>query len=80
MLGWRGEQMPKVAVVGCGDISIVHFEAIASIPGAELVAVADADPGTLDEAAERYGVPGFADHRQLLEAIEAGRRARVHAP
>ncbi len=71
MLGWRGEQMPKVAVVGCGDISIVHFEAIASIPGADLVAVADADPSTLNEAAERYGVPGFADHRQLLGAIEA---------
>ena len=71
--------MPKVAVVGCGDISIVHFEAIASIPGADLVAVADADPRTLDQAAERYGVPGFADHRQLLEAIAARRRARVHA-
>ncbi len=62
--------MPKVAVVGCGTISVVHFEAIASIPGAELVAVADADPGTRSEAAERYGVPGFADHRQLLDTVE----------
>ena len=62
--------MPKIAVVGCGDISIVHFEAIASIPGAELVAVADADPATLGAAAERYGVPGFADHQQLLATVE----------
>jgi UDP-N-acetyl-2-amino-2-deoxyglucuronate dehydrogenase len=61
--------VPKVAVVGCGDVSIVHFEAIDAIAGAELVAVCDSDPATLSAAATQYGVPGFADHRKLIDAI-----------
>jgi UDP-N-acetyl-2-amino-2-deoxyglucuronate dehydrogenase len=32
-----------VAVVGCGDVSIAHFEAIEAIADAELVAVSDSD-------------------------------------
>ena len=31
--------MPRVAVIGCGVVSVVHFEAIAAIDGAELVGV-----------------------------------------
>ena len=60
--------MPRVAVVGCGDVSVVHLEAIAAIPGAELVAVCDTDPDRLAAAAQQHGVPGFADHRALIEA------------
>ena len=48
--GGPGEHMPRVAVIGCGDVSVVHFEAIAAIPGAELVAVCDTDPGHPDAA------------------------------
>jgi hypothetical protein len=33
--------VPRVAVVGCGDVSIVHFEAIEAIADAELVAVCE---------------------------------------
>ena len=54
-----------MAVVGCGDVSIVHFEAIEAIADGELVAVCDTDPATLRAAVARYRVPGFADHRQL---------------
>jgi UDP-N-acetyl-2-amino-2-deoxyglucuronate dehydrogenase len=61
--------VPRVAVVGCGDVSIVHFEAIEAIADAELVAVCYSDPATLTAAAARYRVPGFADHRQLVDAI-----------
>jgi hypothetical protein len=39
--------VPRVAVVGCGDVSIVHFEAIEAIADGELVAVCDSDPATL---------------------------------
>ena len=45
--------MPRVAVAGCGDVSIVHFEAIEAIADAELVAVCDSDPATLTETAVR---------------------------
>ena len=61
--------MPRVAVIGCGSVSVVHFEAIKAIPGAELVAVCDRDAATLEAAVTRYGVPGFADHRALLAEV-----------
>jgi hypothetical protein len=44
----------RVAVVGCGDVSIVHCEAIDAIAYAELVAVCDSDPATLEATAARY--------------------------
>lgn len=56
-------------MIGCGDVSTVHFEAMAKLDGAELVAVCDADPQRLTAATELYGVPGFADHESLLEAV-----------
>jgi predicted dehydrogenase len=61
--------MPRVAVIGCGSVSVVHFEAIKAIPGAELVAVCDSDAATLEAAAELHGVPGFADHQALLDQV-----------
>jgi UDP-N-acetyl-2-amino-2-deoxyglucuronate dehydrogenase len=61
--------VPRVAVVGCGDVSIVHFEAIEAIADAELVAVCDSDPAALTETAVRYQVPGFADHHELVDAV-----------
>ena len=61
--------MTRTAVIGCGDVSVVHLAAIGSLPDAELVGVCDADPGRRAAAAERHGVPGFAEHRQLLEEL-----------
>ncbi|MGD8201606.1 Gfo/Idh/MocA family protein [Ornithinimicrobium sp. W1679] len=58
--------VPRAAVVGCGDVSIVHLEALAAMDGAELVAVCDTDPRALAAAVDAWGVPGFADHRALL--------------
>ena len=37
------------AIVGCGDVSVVHFEAIAAL-GIGLVAVVDTDPAGLERA------------------------------
>ena len=61
--------MPRVAVIGCGSVSVVHFEAIKAIPDAELVAVCDSDAATLEAAAAQHGVPGFADHQALLDRL-----------
>ena len=61
--------MTTAAVIGCGDVSAVHFEAIEAIDGIELVGVCDTDPGRLEAAAARYGVPGFATHGELLESV-----------
>ncbi|MFI5084313.1 MAG: Gfo/Idh/MocA family protein [Actinomycetales bacterium] len=61
--------MTRVAIIGCGDVSSVHFEAVENIADAELVAVCDVDGGRLAAASARYGVPGFADHRELLSSV-----------
>ena len=59
----------RAAVIGCGDVSVVHLEAIRALPGAELVGVCDVDPARAEAAAERYGVPVATDHRRLLEEV-----------
>ncbi|BAS07133.1 inositol 2-dehydrogenase [Arthrobacter sp. Hiyo4] len=59
----------KAAVIGCGDVSAVHFEAIAKLDGARLAGVCDSDPGRLAAAVAAYGVPGFPDHLSLIEAV-----------
>lgn len=57
------------AVIGCGDVSSVHLEAVAKLDGATLVAVCDADPPRLASAMAAWGVPGYADHLALIEAV-----------
>ncbi len=61
--------MIRAAIVGCGDISAVHAAAIAQLPEARLVAVCDRDPERLAAAVDAYAVPGFADHRTLLDEV-----------
>jgi predicted dehydrogenase len=60
--------MTTAAVVGCGDVSVVHLQAIENLAGVELVGVCDTDAARAAATAERYGVPSFTGHRQLLEA------------
>jgi len=48
---------------------VVHFGAIAAFPDSELVGVCDSDPATADATSRRYGVPGFTDHRELLDSV-----------
>ena len=59
----------RAAVVGCGDVSVVHLQAIEKLDDVELVGVCDTDQDRAAAAAERYGVPRFADHRHLLAAV-----------
>lgn len=61
--------MATSAVVGCGDISVVHLEAIRETAGAELVGVCDLDPTSAAGAGHRYEVPAFTDHRRLLAEL-----------
>jgi UDP-N-acetyl-2-amino-2-deoxyglucuronate dehydrogenase len=61
--------MTTAAVIGCGTISVVHLEAIRRLEGADLVAVCDADPDRAGAAGQRYGVPSFAGHRQLVDEV-----------
>ena len=60
--------MRRAAIVGCGDVSVIHREAIEAIDGIELTAVCDTDPARLADAAAAAGVPGFTSVGALLDA------------
>ncbi|GMA32555.1 Gfo/Idh/MocA family protein [Litorihabitans aurantiacus] len=59
----------RAAVVGCGDVSIVHLRAIAEREGSELVGVADVDTGRREAASRTWSVPGFAGVEELVAAV-----------
>ena len=59
----------RVAVIGCGDISALHLDAIAGLTDAELVAVADVHPDRLAAAAAACGVPGFDSYLELFDTV-----------
>lgn len=59
----------RVAVIGCGDISAVHVDAIRAMADAELVAVCDIDGTRADAAARHYDAAPFTDHIRLLRDV-----------
>lgn len=61
--------MPTAAVIGCGDVSSVHFGALATMEDADLVAVCDTDPGRLSAAEALHGVPGYVDYLDMLAKV-----------
>jgi UDP-N-acetyl-2-amino-2-deoxyglucuronate dehydrogenase len=62
-------QRIRVALLGCGRISKNHFDALAKLPGFELVAVCDIVAERAQEAGTRYDVPWFTGFDQMLAAV-----------
>lgn len=58
----------QAAVVGCGDISSPHIDAILAAPSVELAGVCDPDPQRLAAAVARGGCPGFTDLALMLDS------------
>lgn len=61
----------RIGVVGLGHMGKEHTRVVASLPEAQLVAVADVDAATRETVARKYQVPAFEDHRQLLGLVDA---------
>jgi len=59
----------RAAVVGCGDVATIHFESIAAIEDAELVAVCDTDASALEQAARITGAPAYTDLGTMLREV-----------
>ncbi len=57
----------KVAVVGCGGVSTMHFRALSENPETEITAVADIKPERADSAAKEYGAKAYYDFDELLK-------------
>ncbi|MDQ8171043.1 MAG: Gfo/Idh/MocA family oxidoreductase [Gemmatimonadota bacterium] len=62
-------QRIRVALLGCGRISKNHFDALAKLPGFELVAVCDIVAERAQEAGTRYGVPWFTAFDRMLAEV-----------
>ncbi len=59
----------KVAVIGCGRISVMHFDAIRRSEHAQLVACCDIKKDRAEKAAEKYGCKAYKSYRELF-AVE----------
>lgn len=57
----------RAALVGCGDVSVIHAEALEAIEGTELVAVCDTDPDRLRAATAAHGAAGYASLARMLD-------------
>lgn len=57
----------KVAVIGCGNISKLHFIALSENPETEIIAVADIKKERADTAASKYGARAYYGIDELLE-------------
>lgn len=57
----------KVAVIGCGNVSVVHLEPIQKSEVAKLIAVCDLKPERTRAAGERFQVPWYTDYRDVLD-------------
>ena len=57
----------KVAVIGCGNISKMHFIALSENPDTEIIAVADIKKDRADAAASEYGAKAYYSIDELLE-------------
>lgn len=57
----------KVAVIGCGNISVMHFDSIKAFDDVELVAVCDINLERAKESAKKYGGNIYTDYKLMLE-------------
>lgn len=59
----------KAAIVGWGDVAVIHREAIDAIEDAALVGVVDTDAGRRAAATAETGAPAFATIDELVDAV-----------
>jgi predicted dehydrogenase len=60
----------RVAQIGCGQKATSHARSHVLVGRSEIVAAADPDEENLALFCERFGVPGYIDHRELLAKEE----------
>ena len=61
-----GSSRPSAALVGCGDISAIHIDALTRL-NLPIVGVCDTVAERAEQVANTLGVPAFTDHQELLE-------------
>lgn len=61
----------KMAVVGVGALGRHHARIVSQLPGVELVAVADPNANQGQQIADAAGTKWVADHRDLIDVVDA---------
>ncbi|HIZ35526.1 MAG TPA: Gfo/Idh/MocA family oxidoreductase [Candidatus Ruania gallistercoris] len=61
-----GPKPARAAIVGCGDISSIHVDALQRLE-IPVVGVCDQVPERAEQVAATLGVPAFTDHTELLQ-------------
>lgn len=57
----------RVAVIGCGRISVMHLDALEKIDGVSLVACCDIKKDRADIVGQKYGVNVYYDYKEMFE-------------
>lgn len=57
----------RVAVIGCGNISVMHLDSIVNLEESELVAVCDIKADRAKATAEKYKVKSYTDYNLMFE-------------
>src|SRR5450432_1085208 len=60
----------RAGVIGAGAFGRLHAQKYASLPGVDLIGIADADPARARELASSLGVTMFADYRAMLAHVD----------
>ena len=61
----------RIGVVGIGHLGNYHLQKYQKLENVKIVGVADADRSKADKAAAAFGCTVFADHRELVERVDA---------
>ncbi len=56
----------KAAVIGCGNISVMHLDSITALDEAELVAVCDIKADRAAQAADKYHTKTYTDYHEMF--------------
>ena len=60
----------KVGVIGCGRISVMHFESVQHLDEAELVACCDIKPDRAEACAKEYGIRAYTSYEDMFASEE----------
>ena len=57
----------RFGIIGCGEISRIHYQALAEIKRAKLIAVADINKVIAEARGKEFGVESYSDYFKLLD-------------
>ena len=61
----------KVGVIGVGHLGSIHAKIYKEIPNCTLIGVCDTDKNRLETVSKTLQVPGWQDHRDLMDKVDA---------